>query len=273
MAEVNKVERYEWDALPESVPIRMVPLAKMAVDNTYQRDRVSETNIMAMARHWDHAACGALVASLRDDGLYYVVDGNHRRLGAVRRGDIVSLPCRVVTGMTVAEEAALFRKLNMVRVRVDTYCRYRSALVGGDACVVACDAMLSRLGLHVSQGDERHCIAFPEALLRAWKVDQEAARVALEVARLMIGPDANICKEMFVGCFYILRRASHDRVRELAAAVFPRGGRLLLMNTIRETTMLMGMSRAHERVCGAAVLKVLNYRRKSPLMLTEELPA
>lgn len=273
MAELNKVERYEWDALPESVPIRMVPLSAMAVDNTYQRDRLSETNIMAMARHWDHAACGALVTSLRDDGLYYVVDGNHRRLAAERRGDIRALPCRIVSGLTIADEAALFRKLNMVRVRVDTYCRYRSALVGGDPCVAACDAMVTSLGLRVRQGDERNCIAFPEALMRAWKVDHEATRAALEVARLMIGPDANICKELFVGCFYVLRRADHARVRELAAPVFQRGGRPVMLHAIRETTMLMGMTRAHERVCGAAVLRVLNYRRKSPLALTEELTA
>lgn len=266
---MTKVDRYDWDALPDGVPIRMVPLAKMAVDNTYQRDRLSEVNIMAIARHWSHAACGALVANLREDGLYYILDGNHRRLAAERRGDIVALPCRVCQGLTVPEEAALFRALNMVRTKVDAYCRYRSALVQGDALTVELNNVLTGMGLAVRQGDEPHCLAFPVALFRAFRNGARETVDALAIGRTMIGPAQNITKEIFIGTWYVLRRAAAERVREYAGNVYDRGGRKLLLNSIHEATIELGKTRAHERICGIGVARVLNYRRKAPIALTD----
>ena len=49
--------------------------------------------------------------SLRPDGLFYVVDGNHTRLAAEKVGK-ESLPCRVYVGLTSEDEARLFSELN-----------------------------------------------------------------------------------------------------------------------------------------------------------------
>lgn len=265
-----KVERYHWQPQGVAVPIRHVPVLRLCVDMTYQRERFCEGKVLGIAAAWNNGAAGVLTVSQRADGSYYVIDGNHRREAALRRGDIPTLPCRVVTGLDLAGEASLFRSLNMYRTNVSAYTKYRSALVAGDETVTGCDAMLHRLGLKIGQdADCPAIVAFPQALVQRFKADSVACESALIMVTYMIGEREQITKDLHAGTFYILRRCDRDKAHAMAPRVLSAGGKPTLLQAINATVCQLGSVRSHERVAAIGILSVLNRRVKHPLTLEE----
>jgi len=258
MSEINRVEKYDWCPLLANVPIRRIPLTRMQVDRRYQREQLSESKVLDIARAWNPAAVGVLTVSLRLDGMYYLIDGQHRWGAAMRRGDIQALECRVCQGLTIEQEAALFRMLNLSRTNVNSFVKFRSALVAGDPATVECAAMLKRYGLGVKTDDGSSAIRFPDALVKAWSLDAGAAETAIELVRVMVGDRDNISRDLFQGMFYILRRCDILKVWELAEKVYARGGKELLDHRMRSMSLKVGMSQNHARVAALGILSVLN---------------
>lgn len=91
----------------------MVPVMSMFADGLYSRG-IGEALVQQMAADFDRSAVGVLYVSLRPDGRYAVLDGNHRWAAAMAAG-ITRLPCRVYLDLTPDQEAALFAKFNRDR--------------------------------------------------------------------------------------------------------------------------------------------------------------
>ena len=94
--------------------IQWLPTAALKIDRRVQRHSVRTTHVKAIAEGFDPDAFGTIAVSRRDDGTYAVLDGQHRlealRLMGFNGKQLV--PCEVRSGLTLAQEAALFRKLN-----------------------------------------------------------------------------------------------------------------------------------------------------------------
>ena len=84
----------------------------------YQRP-VEKKDVTKLIREWDPRKLTPIVVSARE-GKFNVVDGQHR-VEAMRRmakGKDVSIPCLIYTGMTYADEAALYAELDRGRKRL-----------------------------------------------------------------------------------------------------------------------------------------------------------
>lgn len=90
-------------------PVR-INLKDMRVDMSYQRN-VNPAYVKKIAKEWDDMKANLVHVSLRADGFYYVMDGNHTRLAAEIAGR-ETLPCRVYVGLTTEDEARNFATLN-----------------------------------------------------------------------------------------------------------------------------------------------------------------
>jgi hypothetical protein len=265
-----KLDHYKWSEVGHQVPTRELPVRSLQVDMTYQRDALSEDKVLGIAGRWNFASAVVLTVSQRTDGSYWVVDGNHRREAALRRGDIIRLSCKVVTGLTVQQEAELFRQLNMYRTNVNSYTKYRSALVAGDAIVMACEAMLRRHGLKIQQdGDCPNILAFPQAIVQRFKASPETCEDALALLRAMIGDREQMTKDLHAGAFYILQRCDFERAMTLAPKALAAGGKPTLLQAVNATACQLGSVRSHERVAAIGILSILNRRAKYPLTLEE----
>lgn len=86
-----------------------VNLKDMRIDPSYQRP--AKERVEKIAKQWDDMKANLIHVSLRQDGLFYVMDGNHTRLAAEKVGK-ESLPCRVYVGLTRQDEARIFSELN-----------------------------------------------------------------------------------------------------------------------------------------------------------------
>jgi len=110
-----------------------LPKDKLYIDHSYQREMyVVPGKISRMTANWSWGACGVLTVVLRD-GVYYAVDGQNRIQAALRRRDILTLPCMVFPSQSIEYEAALFFQINCHRKMPTAYAQFRALLRTGDS--------------------------------------------------------------------------------------------------------------------------------------------
>ena len=95
----------------------VVPLDKIRIPFLYQR-RYSPKRADYIALNWDDNQMRPLFVSLREDGYYYVFDGQHTLHAWEKVKGHKPIECRVYTGLTEIEEADLFSKMNTNRKKL-----------------------------------------------------------------------------------------------------------------------------------------------------------
>ena len=104
----------------QKISKRYVPCKDMCVDMTYQR-AINDAEIKKIVKYWDNRQVRLITLSLRKDGRYYVINGNHTRTAAmIVNGEDTELLCEIYTGLTKEDEANLFYQLN-TNFRKPTY--------------------------------------------------------------------------------------------------------------------------------------------------------
>lgn len=121
----------------------------------------------AVSKPWNARKVSALVVSKRADGKYYVIDGQHRRAGAAAVSPNTLLPCLVYEGMTLEEEAQLFRDLAKEKKALGSLDDYNAALVAQDVSSLDIAETLKNAGLKVSRHECKNGIQAVGALKSA----------------------------------------------------------------------------------------------------------
>lgn len=177
-----------------------IPVSKLQVDTTYQRDPLKVRTILAMAETWDEKAAGTIVVSRRRDssGLdkYLVIDGQQRSLAAslVGHPDIEAM---VYEHLTLEEEAALFVKFNKNRTSVRADSVFRARLVARDPAAVAIVTAAAAVGLEVHSDRTANticCVATMETLYTAGVLE-----ATLREIRTIWPQNANALQATIVG--------------------------------------------------------------------------
>lgn len=90
--------------------VERVLLKYLKTDYSYQSP-VNEKQVEMIISNFDPKALHTIVISERADGSYYIIDGQHRVVALMRLGEI-SVECTVYRGLSLAEEAEMYRKIN-----------------------------------------------------------------------------------------------------------------------------------------------------------------
>jgi hypothetical protein len=136
------IARLERVTFSENVPLDQIITA------AYCRP-LKESVIRQRIAAWDDAAANYLVLSLRESGLYAIIDGNHRRVAAMRMGR-KTLPARVFIDLTYEREAELFNLLN-TQNRPSALDRFIARLEAGERKVIVMNQIIQRYGLSVGR--------------------------------------------------------------------------------------------------------------------------
>lgn len=131
--------------------LEWIPVSQMFVDPEYQRSTETANGrnlIEAIAREFQWAKFQVIVVTRRPDGMYALIDGQHRRAAAVKCG-LESLPCLVVSPGSLAAEADIFVSVNSGRVSVQPYEMFWSKLAAGRPDAVAVKAVCDEAGVTI----------------------------------------------------------------------------------------------------------------------------
>lgn len=242
----SKIERYGWRAsIDEPGEFLWLDKSILRIDHdNYQRNPKVATEVTKIAADWSWVACGAISVALRDDGKYYVMDGQHRVLAALRRDDIVKMPCMVFLVGGIELEAKGFLSVNTGRRPLTGTEKFRARVTAGDAAAIKVSDLLRAYGYRLTENghDVRGGVKCVTLLASLAQEGDEILHAVLEVYRS--GFDSHAIRERVVnGLAELYRRRAadlsskrfiqrcsavgHDAVVEAtakAAAYYARGG-------------------------------------------------
>jgi len=107
-----------------------------------------------MVEEFNEEAVGVLTVSHRPDGTYHVVDGQHRVAMCLKVGK-THVQCKVYSGLSRQDEAALFRVLNNTKI-VSSLDRFRVRVVEGEVTAVDINGILDNVGWRVPERASTH---------------------------------------------------------------------------------------------------------------------
>jgi hypothetical protein len=131
-----------------------VPLSEIVTDERYQGVMQPARKIAAMARAWNERAAGVVYLSLRDnDNRYYVLDGKHRVAASrIANGDEAEIEAIVWIGLTLEEEAELFRITNKERRTPSGMEIFKAAVIARNQAAMEIDRIVRSAGLRLESG-------------------------------------------------------------------------------------------------------------------------
>lgn len=110
-----------------------VPLSAMVIDERFQRRIRADgiTLIRRIAEDFDWTKFTPIIVALTDDGRYSIIDGQHRAVAALKRGDIAKLPCWVVD-VDLKGQSRAFIAINGERTRMHSCAVWYAKHAAGD---------------------------------------------------------------------------------------------------------------------------------------------
>lgn len=138
-------ELAEWGITP-----MVVALSDCYADLTYQRT-INVRLVRELQAAFDGRLAGVPLLAQREDGKFWVIDGNNR-INAGRRKGKFRMPAHVLRNLTKAEEADLFVRLQELRLGHTPLGKFKGELIAEHPEAVAINAVVEGLGGYVGQG-------------------------------------------------------------------------------------------------------------------------
>lgn len=225
-------------------------------DSRYQRP-IAKRKVRKIAAEFDPDALGSIYVSERDDGTFVVLDGHHRVVAV--RDELgwtdQKVPCHVYHGLSLEDEARLFRKFNELRTRPRPIDLYRAKVVEGDPAALDIEKLLKSRGLVVNTGLAPNTVQAVQALERIYTNGGKVVLGrALDVAARAWGARGDAYQgDVLTGIALVCSRfptANLDRLVKKLAAHEP-GVLLSRARLLRESEASAGVSGSDGRVASA----------------------
>lgn len=127
--------------------IELLPVDTIQVDMTYQRT-LAPNKVKAMSTKFSKVAAGVLTVSLRENGQFFIIDGQHR-LEAMKKCGVMLAECKVIQGLSIKEEAEIYIDCNTVRKNPIALDTFRARLVTNDPIAESIKGVVEKCGLEI----------------------------------------------------------------------------------------------------------------------------
>lgn len=170
----------------EKPKIQRVRPVDVITDQRAQR-ALDMKRVNGMTSDFREESFGIPAVSCRADGTYAVIDGQHRfaTMREMGRGN-TGVMCLVYTGLTLAEEAKLFRELNDSK-QLTAADVFRIAVTEGDPVAVAANQALETYGW-TKDPKRKNSLRALSTLATLWERDPHIARATLRILAQAWGP-------------------------------------------------------------------------------------
>lgn len=133
------------------VALEWLRAEQLDIDYRYQRETIDWHHVARIADTFDDLLLGWLVVSHRNDGLYYVIDGQHRLLAIRRLGwDERAIPCFVYENITVEEESHIFSEVQALRKNPKPNVRFKARLFRHQPAAVELNDLVETSGFKIA---------------------------------------------------------------------------------------------------------------------------
>ena len=259
------------DVTPAAVAVRgtyidAVAIDELFVDHSYQRP-LDTARARQLARTWDRRLAGVVEASDRGASQvprYAIIDGQHRWAAAQLLEPAPMMVATIHEGLAVADEAALFDRLNRERRRPATWDHWRARSSAADPTVLAIEHVVAEIGLRIDtaprEGNVR-CTSTLEKLHALGGVDLVRDTLALIVDVWDIRKDAFdalIVHGLGLILHYLHGRIDQERLVDSLMGVYPRQLKTHAAN-LRETT-----TGTQPKLIAIAIMTAYNRNRRVP---------
>jgi len=263
---LSKRERYSWTITDQPGDFAKISKKELRVDQSYQRKH-SEAKINNLAKEWSWVACGAISVALRSDGEWFVMDGQHRVLAALKRDDIDVLPCMVFDINVIAEEARGFLATNTNRKAMNAADKFKALLMTEDHAARIVNELVSFAGRTVQSGGGSSPTAFSavSAMLLCVKEDEQAMRRAWP-AIMDVCEGKRIIQPFIAGMWYLERNLLDDeslwepKWRKRLAKI----GYEELLRSINSAAAFYGSGKGN-KISAVGILQAINKGLRKPL--------
>lgn len=128
----------------DGVRLASIPVSLLKICEDYQRS-TDKKHINTLASEFNRLYANCLIVSYRD-GYFWIIDGQHRYKAAVIKG-IKTMTCIIVTGLTLKQEAKMFKDLNVNHRKPNPYTIFAANICNGDTSdsEVARDMQIKRI--------------------------------------------------------------------------------------------------------------------------------
>lgn len=136
----------DFGALPQ---LKWLPVASLKIDSGYQRSIMAKgrANIALIVAEFSWSRFSPLVVRPIVDGLYAIIDGQHRTAAAKRLG-IADVPCQIVA-VKPAEAAKIFTAINGNVTPMTPQYLYKAALASGEPWALQIERIAARAKVDV----------------------------------------------------------------------------------------------------------------------------
>ena len=164
---------------------KWIDINKIKVDINVQRE-LQDTHVQNIIKKFDPSAFGRLVVTQRQDGFYYVTDGQHRRKVLELLG-VSHAPCVVVNLCDIKDEGLNFININQQSAKVSNIDKYR---IGCSSLItewIRVKEVVDYIGCTVGTGSGKiNCTAALYKLVNNSKLDTSRERDILLTKRSLL---------------------------------------------------------------------------------------
>lgn len=183
---------------------QVLEVSRLFVDESYQRPLTSLAR--KIEKNFDPALVGTLIVSDRGKNRYAIVDGQTRasailNLSADDRAPL-GVPCLVYHGLTRADEASLFARLQLERRGIASAHRFRAAVVAGDEESIAIEGIAAHAGFPIGPAGNGNLSAVA-ALEKVYRRGPEILERTLKVFKIA-WPEVVPSGDLLRGLGYLL---------------------------------------------------------------------
>ena len=266
-APAPKRERFSWTEPCALGAFMMIKKQDLNIDGSYQRDQVSKSKVLDIARDWDWKLFNTLSVVMRKDGSFWLYDGGHRCRASFLRDDITELPCMVFKAEDEKTEAKAFVGANTMKSVVSAYYKHRASVMTGEPIAVAAQSILDKHGYVAAQcSTAKYSFAAINALLMHVKENEILAEKVFAACAFIAQDGEQFSGAVFTAIFTCQKKLgnkadifSKEYLERLKRATIPG-----IENAIRRAKWVSGLGGA--AVGAKAVLDILNKNKRVPLI-------
>jgi hypothetical protein len=143
----DKTTVYKWTKTQDEGRMQRVAKNMLLIDTQYQRD-INNHRVNNIANDFSWTRFGVITVFERN-GRFVVADGQHRVAAAMKRAEILDVPCLIFSSKGKAQEAMAFIEINTSSKVVSSMAKYKAGVVAQDPLYLSVKRVFEKSGLTV----------------------------------------------------------------------------------------------------------------------------